>query len=127
MKEEEKIFTQHAEHVEWRSKLKFYNDEISILRHRLDEIVSKNTGDDALKQVEHFENQLIIQKNNIDELNHLINVDEDSLNHEVLKNPVAVDHRKVHYHAEEKDAIESFEKNFNELRSEFKLFAMKYM
>jgi hypothetical protein len=127
MKQEEKIFAQHAEHTEWRSKLKFYNDEISILRNRLSEIVSKNTNVEALKQVEHFENQLIIQKNNIDELNHLINVDEDKLTHEVVHNPVAVDHRKVHYHAEEKEAIDTFEKNFNELRNEFKVFASKLM
>ena len=36
-----------------------------------------------------------------------------------------VDHRKVVYHAKEKDAVDSFEKNFNEIRTEFKVFAAK--
>jgi hypothetical protein len=30
----EKIYTQHADHTEWLSKLKFYTDEISILKGR---------------------------------------------------------------------------------------------
>ena len=127
MKKQEKIYTQHAEHNEWLSKLKFYEDEISILKNRLGEIVSKNNQKEVLALVEHFQNQLIVQQNNIDEISHTIKVDEDALENEVIKNPVAVDHRHVEYHSGEKEAVESFEKNFNDLRSEFKTFAAKWM
>ncbi len=68
----EKIYTQHADHTEWLSKLKFYTDEISILKGRLEEIASKNNQQNVLAQVEHFQNQLIVQKNNIDEISHTI-------------------------------------------------------
>ena len=63
MKTGEKIYTQHADHTEWLSKMKFYTDEITILKNRLGEIASKNNQKDVLAQVEHFQNQLIIQKN----------------------------------------------------------------
>ena len=63
MKTDEKIYTQHAEHTDWISKLKFYDDEICILKNRLSEIISKNTQKDILAEAEHFQNQFIIQKN----------------------------------------------------------------
>jgi hypothetical protein len=77
--------------------------------------------------VEHFQNQFIIQRNNIDELIHAIKSNENLLVKEVEQNPVAVDRRKTAYHEIEKDMVESFEKNFNELRKEFILFSAKWM
>jgi len=127
MKTGEKLYTQHADHTEWMSKLKFYADEITLMKGRLGELASKNNQSDVLAQVEHFQNQLIVQKNNIDELAHTIKVDESSLEKEVNKNPVAVDHREMPSHSKEKEAVDAFEKNFNELRAEFKTFAAKWM
>lgn len=127
MKTEEKIYDQHAEHTDWLSKMKFYTDEILVIKNRLGEIASKNTDKEILAHVEHFQNQMIIQKNNIDEISHAIKLDEEALQKEIKDNPTAVDHRKVAYHAKEKDAVDSFEKNFNEIRTEFKVFAAKWM
>lgn len=127
MKTGEKLYTQHAEHTEWMDKLKFYADEITLMKGRLEEITSKNNHSDVLTNVEHFQNQLIIQKNNIDELAHTIKIDEDVLEKEVNKNPVAVDHREMRSHSGEKEAIDALEKSFNELRGEFKTFASKWM
>ncbi len=123
----EKIYTQHADHTEWLSKLKFYTDEISILKGRLEEIASKNNQQNVLAQVEHFQNQLIVQKNNIDEISHTIKLYESAIEKEVNKNPVAVDHREMPSHSKQKEAVDAFEKNFNELRTEFKIFAAKWM
>lgn len=127
MNTREKIYTQHADHTEWLSKLKFYTDEISIMTGRLSEIATKNSHQDVLAKVEHFQNQLIVQKNNIDELSHTIKLDESAIEKEVNKNPIAIDHREMPSHSNEKEAIEAFEKNFNELRAEFKTFAAKWM
>ena len=123
----EKIYTQHADHTEWLSKLKFYTDEISILKGRLEEITSKNNQQNVLAQVEHFQNQLIVQKNNIVEISHTIKLYESAIEKEVNKNPVAVDHREMPSHSKQKEAVDAFEKNFNELRTEFKIFAAKWM
>ncbi|HRF99595.1 MAG TPA: hypothetical protein PKZ75_00680 [Bacteroidia bacterium] len=127
MKTGEKIYTQHADHKEWINKLKFYADEITLMKGRLSEIATKNSHQDVLTKVEHFQNQLIVQKNNIDELVHEIKADENRLEKEVNKNPIAVDHREMPSHVSEKEAIDSFEKNFNELRTEFKLFVAKWL
>ena len=123
----EKLYTQHENHVEWINKLKFYSDDIIIMKERLAEIASKNNQKDVMANVEHFQNQFIIQKNNIDETMHTIKLDESALEREVNKNPTAVDHRVMPSHAEEKTTMDSFEKNFNELRAEFKTFAAKWM
>ena len=127
MKTEEKIYTQHAEHSEWMNKLEFYNDEISILKNRLEEIAKKNSHKDVLAQVEHFENQFAVQQENIDEISHSIKIDEEALQKDIEIYPIEVDKRRVTFHAKEKESIESFEKNFNKLREEFKAFAVKWM
>ena len=121
------IYTQHEENKEWTSKLSFYKDEIKILNGRLEELASKNTSNEVLVGIERFQNQLIIQRNNIDEILHLVKLNEEELIEEINANPVAVDHRKVEYHSNEKDMVNSFEKNFNELRAEFNEFASKWM
>lgn len=127
METKENIYTQHAENTEWTNKLNFYNDEIKIMTGRLEEVAAKNSSQEVLAELEHFQNQLIIQKNNIDEALHAVKINEESLQKEVNSNPVAVDHRKVDYHDTEKDMVESFEKNFNDLRAEFNDFVGKWL
>lgn len=127
MATQEKIYTQHYENTEWLSKLAFYNDEVKIMRGRLEEIATKNNSQDVLAQVEHFQNQLIIQKNNIDEIRHSVKQDENKLESEININPVAADHRSTEYHETEMELVESFENNFNSLREEFKNFSAKWM
>jgi predicted RNase H-like nuclease (RuvC/YqgF family) len=127
MESKASIYSQHGENTEWTNKLNFYKDEIKILTGRLEEITSKNSSTEVLAQVEHFQNQFIIQRNNIDEALHAVKMDEEELQEEVKSNPVAVDHRSVEYHAKEKEMVDSFEKNFNDLRDEFNEFAAKWM
>jgi hypothetical protein len=118
MSTNESIYKQHEENTEWTNKLNFYKDEVTILKGRLEEIASKNSSNDALAEVERFQNQLIL---------HAVKVNEAALIEEIKSNPVAVDHRKVEYHAQEQDLVDSFEKNFNDLREEFNVFASKWM
>jgi hypothetical protein len=80
-----------------------------------------------LAKVEHFQNQFIIQRNNIDELSHAIKVNEDQLIREIQKNEVASDHRSVDYHQEESDFLHYFESNFATLRAEFNHLISKWM
>lgn len=127
MSQKESIYKQHEENTEWMSKLDFYKDEIAILKGRLEEITTKNNAPEVLSQVEHFQNQWIIQRNNIDEISHQVKANEASLLKEINSNPVAVDHRKTEYHAQEQELVNSFEKNFNDLRQEFNAFSAKWM
>ncbi len=123
----ESIYKQHEENTEWLKKLDFYKDEISILKGRLEELATKNNAQEVLAEVERFQNQFIIQRNNIDEIAHKVREHEQSLLEEIKSNPVAVDHRKVEYHAVEQDLVNSFEKVFNEVREDFNKFSSKWM
>ena len=127
MSANESVYIQHSENTEWKSKLNFYKDEVVILTGRLEEIASKNSGKDTLAEVEKYQNQLIVQRNNIDEIAHLVNLNEQALIEVIKSNPVAVDHRKVEYHSKERELVESFESNFNNIREDFNRFASKWM
>ncbi len=127
MKTEEKIYAQHAENQEWINKLKFYKDEISILSNRLGEVASKNNHKDVQVQVEHFQNQFIIQKNNIDEISHAIKQHEAAIEKEINHNPTAVEHRKFEFHDGQKEQVNSFETNYKTIKSDFNQFLAKWM
>jgi hypothetical protein len=118
---------QHVAYREWLNLLAFYKDELKIMQNRIAEIAERNTKTDVLAQVEHFQNMLIIQKNQIDRLRHDTDKQEEELVSLALKNPVASDHRRVEFHPEQKQKIELFEKIFNELRHELIHWLTKVM
>ncbi|CAN5420370.1 hypothetical protein BH09BAC5_BH09BAC5_28520 [soil metagenome] len=121
------IIDLHTVHTEWLNKLAFYSDEIKVMKGRLEEIASKNNGKEIMAEVEHFQNQLIVQKENIDQTHHDIKAHENVIEANIDKNPTASDHRKLKDHPEMRDAVNSFEKVFNELRHEFNAFLSKTM
>jgi predicted nucleic acid-binding Zn-ribbon protein len=117
-----KIYDQHSEHGEWLNKLLFYGVEMKIMQKRLDDASGNSADADTMKEIEHFQNQIIIQTRNITELSKHIKGDEKALEKNIAENIVAADHRSVEDHAQERDMVESFEKNFNDLRKEFNGF-----
>ena len=123
----EKIYTQHEENKEWASNLLFYKDEMKIMENRLAEITSKNTSKEILAQVEHFQNKLIIQKEDNYKIAHEINTNNHTLNHEIEKNITAVDHRSVKDHSVIRDNVKSFESNFITFKAELNTFLSKWM
>lgn len=125
--DKEKVFAQHEENVEFLNKLAFYKEDLTILQNRLDEVASKNSSADCLMYVERFQNQIKIQHNNIDVLRHDVKQDENRIEAAVLENPVAVDHRSIPYHEKEKEGVDNFERNFNDLRGEMNEFFAKWM
>ncbi len=127
MATKEKIYKQHEENNLWINTLDFYEQEISILKGRLDELAQKNTSKEVMQQIEHFQNQFIIQRNNLDNILHAVKINEADLIATIESNPTAADHKKVEYHEREHDLVSTFEKNFNALRQEFNKFASKWM
>ena len=127
MKTTDTIFNQHAENATFTEKLFFYKDEIAIMKTRIAEVASKNSSKDVLAQIEHFQNQLIVQNDNIDRIKHDVAQCEKDLQANVNKNETATDHRKVAAHTSEREQVEGFEKHFNELRAELKTFLAKWM
>jgi hypothetical protein len=114
----EYIPEQHQENKEWLETLKFYKDEIMILRNRLGEVSAKNTSQEVKMLVSHFENQFIINHEQIDELSHAAHESEAKMLKSVEENPVATDHRKLADHSELREKMATFEAIFKTLRAE---------
>jgi hypothetical protein len=121
------LYQLHEEHKQWLNNLNFYKDEISIMQNRIAEIAGKYSSTEVLANVEHFQNQLIIQKEQIDILSHDIKLHEQALEKEVNINETAVDRRKFKSHPEEAEKLKIFESIFNFLRKELNLFLSKNM
>jgi len=117
----------NTEHTEWIKGLEFYKEEIHNLENKLLEIATKNTSFEARQGIEHFQNQFVVQRNNIDELRHKIKehihvfTKLPELQEEVVENERLADHENL------RDEYQSFEKIMRELRLEFNVFLAKWM
>jgi hypothetical protein len=117
----------NTEHTEWIKGLAFYKDEMHILENRLLEVAAKNTVFEALQGIEHFQNQFVVQRNNIDELKHKIKEHMSvftklpEMLEEVVENERLADHENL------RDEYQTFEKVIRELRLEFNVFLAKWM
>jgi hypothetical protein len=112
----------HQNFTSWMNNLAFYKDEIATWQNRLDEVASQNNNSEILKQVEHFQNQFIRQREVMDILNHDIRLADAALAKNAAENPVASDHRLFEVPTGINDQIVTFEKIYGELKSDFEKF-----
>lgn len=117
----------HDEHKIWLNKLLFYQDELIIMAGRIAEVEKKNSSDEVLALVDHFQNQLVIQKEQIDILKHDIKSHELFLEGAIIKNHDSIDQEKFYDHKKHRESILVFEKIFNDLRGELIQFLSKWM
>lgn len=117
----------HHDQREWLNALAFYKEDIVILEHRLEDIVRRNTKQEVMAQVEHFQNQLIREREVIDELRHDVKQEENVLEKEAKEHPVAIDHRYFRDHSELRDRFDTFEKLYRELKQEFQRWLVDRM
>lgn len=100
-------------HVIWQRGFSFYRDELDIMGHQLEKIASHEDAVEFCQQVEHFQNQIIVQRNNIDELKHEVNLYVEQLGKQIsLLDQQADLHEKY----------QAFERVMNLLRHEFAEF-----
>lgn len=117
----------HHEHKTWLNKLNFYRDELKIMKKKLEEVASKNTDRRVLALVESFQNQLIVQSNNLDEIRHEVKQYENRLEEKLVQNFNAAQHSTDEDYVNRKDEVKSFERVFNELRHEIIQFFARTM
>jgi hypothetical protein len=117
----------HFEHQLWLNDVKFYNDELKIYQKHLEEVAKKNTGKDVMRYIEHFQNQFIIQKEQLDILKHNINEHENWISKYAKENPVAIEHKAFADHSDMREQIISFKKIYTELKTEFKHFVAQWI
>lgn len=112
----------HAEHQTWLTEAKFYADELGIFNKRLEEIAAENTAQEVKIQVEHFQNQFIIQQEQLDTLNHEAVIHEQWLANYAKENPVAIDRRLFGDHQATHAKIATFKEIYADLKAEFNRF-----
>ncbi|GAB5538636.1 MAG: hypothetical protein Salg2KO_07390 [Salibacteraceae bacterium] len=117
----------HFDHKVWKRELNFYKDELKVFQNRLDEVGSRYTDKEVLKELDHFQNQLFIESNVIDELLHEMNVMEHDLSERAKANPVAIDHERFDDHAPLRDKVETNRKMMTEMKADFNRYLTKWM
>lgn len=117
-----KVSELHDEHTDWLKRLSFYLDDIEVMKRRLEEVAAKYTGEKILKQVEHFQNQLMVNVEQIHLLKSEIEKHEHMLEHIMDRNLVETEDFTATDHTEHREKIEIFEKNLNDLRRELSRF-----
>jgi hypothetical protein len=115
------------EHFDWLKAIDFYKDDLSVLQKRLAEVAFKNSGKEVAADVEHFQNQLIVQRNNLEELSH--NIYEHI--HHVVENSRThagkVAYTLVEEHGHKKDEFTTLMSVIKSLRKDFNTFLAKWM
>lgn len=115
----------HAENTEWNNRMDFYRAETQVLSRRLMDAIGIFDSKEQKALLEQFQNRLIIQKEQIDEISHDIRDHENFIVENISNNPVASDHRMLNDHPKLRERVLTFEKLYNELRKDFYLFIAK--
>lgn len=127
MQKTELITDQALTHKEWLNLIGFYSDDLQIMENRIAEVNAKNTATEVLAMVDHFQNQIIIQRAHLDDLKSAIVHKQDANAADILKNPVAADHRRTIVDSDLHDKMDRFRDLFYELRKELLVFLSKTM
>ncbi len=117
----------HFEHKLWDRQLDFYKNEVEFFEGRLEELVMRWGDHDMLAQLERFQNQFIREREVIDILLHDIHAHESGLAAYAKEHPIAIDHIQFADHEELRERMRRFRHIFEELKSDFLQFVVKYM
>jgi hypothetical protein len=115
----------------WANEISFFNEEIGLFEGYLAEIAKRWTDSDVLAELEHFQNQFIVQKEQADILLHDINVFQNGMSVYAKNNETAIEHKHFDSKADEigkvADRVETFKTIYSGLKKEFRVFLSKYM
>ena len=107
--------------------LEFHSHEIQFMEKYLTEVLNKNTVQDARKAGEHFQNLLMIHRNQVDELTKRIENNHHLASQEAKVHFGKIDVRLVQDNESILEEVKSVDRMFLELRNEFRNYLMKWM
>jgi hypothetical protein len=116
------LLTMKSEHDSWQNRIRFYREEISQFNMHLTNVVQGQPPSEVMANVEHFQNQFILQREVLDIIRHdfkqhenLIEALEDQKSNEP-------DGGIQKLHSIQREKLDEFEKIFHELRTDFNVF-----
>ena len=118
----------HMEYQLWTRELIFYKEEIRIFEDHLTAILKRNNKNGVPAQVEHFQNQFILQKEVIDYLKHDLQVSERQLAGFVYEmSGDGIENIKMDNHGSLRERMTTFRKIYKDIKNEFRRFEMHWM
>lgn len=122
------ISSLHLEYQLWTRELIFYKEEIKIFEDHLQMLLKRNNKNGVPEQVEHFQNQFILQKEVIDFLKHDLGVSERQLArfaHDLSGD--GIETIKMDNHGKLRERMSTFRKIYKEMKHEFRQFEAEWM
>lgn len=117
----------HDQINEWLKSLDFVTDELGVFKNRLSEVSSKNNKLEVRAQIEHFENQFIMRKEQVDEYRHMLKEQQHELTKKAANHPFTTDNHFLRENLETADKINSFTAAVKEMKDEFNEFLGKVL
>lgn len=96
-----------AERKEWLDRIRSWESELGDMENENGKIVARTESKDAQKKVEHFQNQILIQKQRLDQMKHNIKIYGGDLE-------------------KGQNELNEYTEYYNAFRSEFKSFTSEY-
>jgi len=121
----ESITQLHHMCEDWKRELKFFKDEIEILRNRLDEVAARNTSNEVMVDVEHYENKFKILSIHIDELMHDLNIKTDEITSNAASQSKYINVKMFDADTKLADLMLITSKDFHETKNKFYGFLTK--
>jgi DNA-directed RNA polymerase specialized sigma54-like protein len=114
----------HRNHIDWRKELDFYYEQIIRFEGLLNEVSCKNTINKVKPQIAQFQNKFLLQKDMIDRLEDEIKMQESELSR-VMSSKTS----HMHFKDQETmcDRMNSFFKNYSELKKSFVHFSEEWI
>lgn len=107
------------DHELWDNEMKFYRNELEIFENRLEQDVVRLSDPDALRKLEHFQNQFIRQNEVLDILNKKVRKNRKNVARASVDGGVSDDHDVVRNYVALRDEFATFEKIYYELKRKF--------
>lgn len=117
----------HFEHKQWKRELFFWRDELKSFQKRLTELVTRWTDKEVLAQLDHYQNQFLIQEKRINELQENIDVHENNIAAHSEKGEDVLETTLVKNHIEFRNNMDTQRHIYSDLKKEFFRFLSKYM
>jgi len=117
----------YFEHKQWRRELFFWEDELKSFKNRLDEIVKRWTDKNVLAQLEHYQNQFIIQEDVINKFQDDIFLHETNIAAHSKKGERVLNKKLVKKHIEFRNHMDVQRRVYTDLKKEFYRFLSEYM
>lgn len=115
------------EHSDWLRGIDFYKDELHILENRLSEVSQKWTKSEVKADVEHYQNQFIIQKANLSDLQNSIKQHEVHMSDDVQNKAQHLSNNTLAEHDSMRERYQILERTLVDLRHDFNKFLSRYM